>query len=110
MVSNDAQADSAFLNQVDKATAFVTKSALCVVLNEVGDVPSQPSGTRAVVQLINKLGEGKTFEVADAQKVRSDDGKEILQTCSGIALHRLLSEKDVGPPGPTAAEGITISA
>jgi hypothetical protein len=99
LVSNDAQNDANFLNRVDKATNFVTRSVLCVVLSEEGT-----QDARAIVQLINKRGDGQgegeqgEFDIKDAARVRDEDGEAILQTCSGIALHQLLSRKDTAPP------------
>lgn len=51
MISNDAQADQRLETRVDKATAFRTRSVLCVVLREGG---ATDGAVRAVVQLINK--------------------------------------------------------
>lgn len=51
LIANDAQNHELFNRKVDKATAFVTRSVLCVVLKADNEV-------RAVVQLINKTGEG----------------------------------------------------
>ena len=82
-------------SQVDKATAFVTKSVLCVVLND-----SEGAEARVVVQLINKNDDGQ-FGEADAARVRTDFADLILATCNGLALHQLLTAK----PPPSPADG-----
>lgn len=115
--SNDAQQDANFLNRIDKATAFVTRSVLCVVLKDGGDV-------RAVVQLINKIETPNSAEAAvdpptagvakpadaapkdlpfvegDAATVRKDAANPILDTIGGIALHQLLTSPP--PQSPMA--------
>ena len=88
VIANDAQNHAAFLNRVDKATAFVTKSVLCVVLLQGGV-------TRAVVQLINKKkGEEEgAFDEADATTVREQAGPAIMTTCEGLSINQLLTQK-----------------
>lgn len=75
----------AFLDRVDKATRFTTKSVLCVVFNESGGAPAKTDDTRVVVQLMNKLGDGGSgaFEVADATRVR----EEVSLPCERSTFH-----------------------
>lgn len=111
IISNDAQSDERLESRVDKATAFVTRSVLCVVLKEGG-------ATRAVIQLINKksgdpaeggLGADGAggFDEGDAETVRSASGAEILETCSGLSLEGLLERRSsavLAGTGPSTAE------
>ena len=93
----------AFLDKVDKATRFTTKSVLCVVLNNNGGSPAKTDDARAVVQLINKLGEGGSgegaFEAADAERVRD----EVSQPCESSAVNTTTSNLSVPPLASNAA-------
>lgn len=115
VIENNAQQSSDFLGRIDAATAFVTRSVLCVVLLEAEstatDAPGGPR-TRAVIQLMNKTKPGNTpasegapppavasgadappahFTQEDVELVREEAGPRILQYINGISLHQLLT-------------------
>ena len=104
VVENDAQSSADFLNRIDKATAFVTRSVLCVVLLEPAPDGEATGGgvgadgdemrTRAVIQLINKKGSDDSagsFGEGDKTLVREEAGPSILQSVNSISLHQLLT-------------------
>ena len=96
VLSNDAQSDSRFTQKVDKATSFVTKSVLCVVVTEPDPDDGSKSRAVGVIQLINKKEgeEDGKFEDADADVVReSEQMKNVLEICKGVAMHQLLNTK-----------------
>ena len=81
VLENDAQSSADFLNRIDKATAFVTRSVLCVVLLEPSPDGEATGGggddemrARAVIQLINKKGSDDAPWTAD----------DVVETQAGI--------------------------
>ena len=104
LIVNDVLSDSRFNQNVDKASGFVTRSVLCVVLKcpaTSADVPdaSAPPMATVVVQLVNKTPEGADanaapdFLASHAEFVRDSMAAQMRAAADRDVLHGLLPRR-----------------